>query len=487
MFGNYVYEKSFAAYANKVLLVDEDRLDDAVHYSSVFSAHGFECVKYENDLMFRIEYEDKLLKTESKIVVIADSNNYIPYDIRKRFVIYTVSLPQLFPKMNAGVLREFPENNLDLLCMAYKENYDDLTRRSDAERFIREKVYSRSMVSRLLEYRYAIQHENASEITDYRQWFPVAEEKASIDVMAAQYGIEIDTSALNIRFRDWVLDKYGKLSSVIDQESPILVSRAMEYMRDHSSKFVIIVMDGMSEFDWNILSASFSDIQYEQAAVFAMIPTVTSVSRQCLLSNKYPVMLMSPWTQSKEKSEFWACAKNLGYADNQIAYERGYDAQFGAFVRCGAVIINDIDDMVHGQLQGRTGMYNDVSLLSKQGRLATLTRRLLHQGFDVYISADHGNTPCTGMGKLMGTGVETETKSHRMLVLKDFADKDVLKEKYHLIEFPKYYLMKEFDYLICDVGTSFDAKNSDVMNHGGITLDEVVVPFIKIKAAVNNE
>ena len=45
---------------------------------------------------------------------------------------------------------------------------------------------------------------------------------------------------------------------------------------------------------------------------------------------------------------------------------------------------------------------------------------------------------------------------------------------------------KEYDYLICDVGDSFDAKGDDVMTHGGITLDEVVVPFIKIKAVQKN-
>lgn len=86
------------------------------------------------------------------------------------------------------------------------------------------------------------------------------------------------------------------------------------------------------------------------------------------------------------------------------------------------------------------------------------------------------------VGKLMGTGVEVETKSRRMIVLKDFANKDGLIEKYGLIEYPKYYLPKEYDYLICDAGVSFDAKGDDVMTHGGITLDEVVVPFIKIKA-----
>ena len=55
-----------------------------------------------------------------------------------------------------------------------------------------------------------------------------------------------------------------------------------------------------------------------------------------------------------------------------------------------------------------------------------------------------------------------------------------------LIEYPKYYLDKQFDYLICGIGGSFDAKGEEVMNHGGITIDEVIVPFIKIKAVDNN-
>ena len=82
---------------------------------------------------------------------------------------------------------------------------------------------------------------------------------------------------------------------------------------------------------------------------------------------------------------------------------------------------------------------------------------------------------------------ETETKSHRMVVLKDFADKSAIMEKYPgLIEYPKYYLDKQFDYLICGIGGSFDAKGEEVMNHGGITIDEVIVPFIRIKAVDNN-
>ena len=73
-----------------------------------------------------------------------------------------------------------------------------------------------------------------------------------------------------------------------------------------------------------------------------------------------------------------------------------------------------------------------------------------------------------------------------MVVLKDFADKESLIQKYGLIEYPKYYLPKEYDYLICNVGESLDVKGEAVMTHGGMSLDEVVVPFIKIKAVQNN-
>ena len=205
-------------------------------------------------------------------------------------------------------------------------------------------------------------------------------------------------------------------------------------MHDHSDKFVIIVMDGMSEFDWQIIKGSFEGIIYSKTNIFAMIPTTTSVSRQCLLSNKYPSQLLEPWKQSKEKQEFYSCANEMGYSDEQIGYERGYNAEFSSFVKCAAVIINDIDDMVHGQQQGRIGMFNDISVLAKQGELVKLTKRMLQAGFDVYITADHGNTPCVGIGKLMKTGVEIETKSRRMLVLKDFADKEAMLSKYSLIE-----------------------------------------------------
>lgn len=486
MFGDYVFEKSSAQYFDKILLFDDENLNEKANYISSFSTHGFEIVNYKDDLSFRIEYEEKLKTEELKMAIIARTEQYIPYDVRQRLLVYRVSLNKLFPKLNTVVVRGLDGIGLELLCEVYPKNFDDLRQRQDTEMFLRCKVYAGANIKSYLEKQYASLLERAGSVSMYDEWFRIAEEKARLDVMSAQFEVSIDTQEINRLFQKYVLQYYGKLSQNIDKSSPVLVSKAMDYIHETSDKFVVIVMDGMSEFDWNIISKSFTGVNYEKASIFVMIPSTTSISRQCLLAGKYPSQLLEPWKQSKEKTEFVNCAKSFGYSDSQIGYERGYDAEFGSFVRCGAVIINDVDDMVHAQTQGRLGMFNDITVLAKQRKLRDLTQRLLTSGFDVYITADHGNTACTGLGKLMGTGVEVETKSRRMLALKDFADKDGLKEKYGLIEYPKYYLPKEYDYLLCDVGDSFDAKGDDVMTHGGMTIDEVVVPFIKIKAVQNN-
>lgn len=487
MFASLLYEKSSAAYEKRILLLDEEGLEQNTNYCAYFSEKGFEIVHYENDLLYRIKLEEQVKSGEGKLLMIAKPGVYIPYDVQKSFRVFRVNLSRMFPKLNPVALKSVSDLNYDLLSIACKRNFSDLSGYEDTKDFIKDSVYSRDNIREYIRVLQEELQQAVSAAKTYKDWFAVAEMKSELQVLGVKYSIDVQVDDYSRPFVYYILKNFGKLSVEMNPEAPILVSRAMEYMADHSQKFVIIVMDGMSEFDWRIISRSFSDIRYTKGQSMAMIPTTTSISRQCLLANKFPKELENPWSQSKEKKEFTECAKKLGFTDAQIGYDRGYATDFGPAVKCGTIIINDVDDMVHGQLQGRLGMYNDIGVLADQHKLADTVKRMLAKGFDVYISADHGNTPCTGMGKLMKTGVETETKSRRMIVLKDFADKDGLFAKYeNLIEYPGYYLDKQFDYLICGVGESFDAKGEEVMSHGGITIDEVIVPFIKIKAVENN-
>lgn len=481
MFAEYVLEFTSAEYKNKILVIDDAGFEGITHYSAKFEEIGFKIVRYNDDLDFRINYEEALNRTEDKLLIIATSRDYIPYDVLQSLYSCSLSFEKLFPKLNPVVLKNYCQLDLDLLCTAYQDNFDEYSGKQQTEDFLRNKVYGKENVSICIKELRSEILKNSSDAKNYQDWIRIAEDKSRIDVLAAAFQVEVDTSEINRFFQKFILSDFGKLSFETNRNTPILVSRAMEYMHDTSeNNFVVIVMDGMSEFDWRVLSSSFNEIPFEKTGIFAMIPTITSVSRQCLMGGKYPYELRETWKQSKEKQEFIDCAKKMGYSDSQIAYERGYGASFSPFVRCAAIIINDVDDMVHAQKQGRTGMFNDIKLLAIQKKLAQTVKRLREDGFDVYITSDHGNTPCTGTGKLVGTGLEMETKSHRMLVLQNFADKRSIQSKYNLIDYPKYYLNKNFDYLICDEGNSFDAKGEKVMTHGGISIDEVIVPFVKI-------
>lgn len=155
-------------------------------------------------------------------------------------------------------------------------------------------------------------------------------------------------------------------------------------------------MVGMSDSVGILISSSFTGLQYEKSSMFAMIPSTTSVSRQCLLAGKYPSQLLEPWKQSKEKTEFVNCTKDLGYSDTQIGYERGYDAQFGSFVKCGAIIINDVDDMVHAQTQGRLGM-SDITVLANQKKLLEMTQRFLSADYEYILQLTTATLPAPAL------------------------------------------------------------------------------------------
>lgn len=486
MFSSFVFNKAGAEYESHVLLFDFEGFDAKTSYSDYFQSKGFQVIRYQDDLHFRAEHSEALYAETGKFLLLVEKECYVPYDIRKRFHSMEISIAALFPKLKPEIVQKEKDINYDLLVSAYTGNFYELQEEHQTLHFIRDAVYGESNVNKYLRQINAELHEKANGAKSYKDWMHIVNLKVGLDVMAAKMECGISTEDINDVFAQrFVLPSFGTLSGVVDADGPVLVSRAMEYMRAVSNRFAVIVMDGMSEFDWKIFAQGFRDYRYIKSDVFAMVPTTTSISRQCLLSGKFPVQLSSPWNQAKEKAEFLDCAQTLDFKQQEIFYGRGYDVDFGSSVKCAAVIVNDVDDTLHAQKRGRKGMLDDISALSKSGKLVDLAANLLSKGLDVYITADHGNTPCRGIGKLPQTGVTTETKSKRMMVLKNFADKEVFIQKYGMLEFPKTFLCKEYEYLVCGTGTSFDPQGELVMSHGGITLDEVIVTFIRIKTEDN--
>lgn len=480
MFKRKLKEYLGIGYYDYILVRDLDRIEERYPYSNIAQEHGYKVLYYVDATHFRYFFE---MNKDKKIFVVTINDVYIPYDVLTSFYVVELRWNTLFPNVDRTFFEENKDLELDFVYPAFV-SWDW----NQKVPFTRELVFEKNNANNYIRFLLnEIGNRLAKDRLNYKEWIDVAKLKSRAEYIAARIYKSIDVSFVEERFKTFVLEKFQMLSSILDSQSPVLVSHVMDFIASQADKIALIVMDGMSVFDFMVLKDSLRHVEYFENYIYAMIPTTTSISRQCLLSGKFPIQLDNMFGLSREEHEFKNKCIGLGFKDREIVYHRGYDVKVDIHTKIVAVIIDDIDNLVHSQRQGRIGMYHDVANLGKTQKIEQLIVRLHRQGFKVFITSDHGNTPCRGLGILRGAGVEVETKSRRMLILKDFADSKRYIERYNMIRYPGYYLDKKYQYLICDTGTSLDAKDTLNMNHGGFSIDEVIVPFISVKDVSHND
>jgi len=465
-------------YEKHLLIYDTENFADCFDYALMLSANDFIVFFYDDVERIRYAYETQIRNQNTKCAIIVSDDIYVPTDIRKDFFEVSLSLKTIYPQMKTDVLYTYA-SDLGLIDRSYDLFERNCVAESHTEFYIREESFSESNVRGYIADQEAVIKDLIDSGPNYSGWIQVAKLNAELEKYSCLHHINRDQGFIDEAFSRFIDNGYQRLANVISTGAPAILPRVIDKIAT-GEKIALVVADGMSMFDFEILSSYMDDMDYLRSGSFAMIPTTTSISRQSLLAGKYPQQLENPFSLIKEESGFYTAAQEHGYTKQQCFYGRGYDVELGSMVRFASIIINDIDDMVHGQRQGRMGMYNDVTLWAKEGKLQSLMMKLLDKGFKVYLTADHGNTHCVGCGNIKKLGVETETKSKRMIVLKDFADaSEDLKAR--TFEYPGHYMDKSYQYLICKDRTSFDNTGEDVMTHGGISLEEVIVPFVEVR------
>ncbi len=260
----------------------------------------------------------------------------------------------------------------------------------------------------------------------------------------------------------------------------------MDFLLRKKRKTAFIILDGMSISDWLILE-NYLDFKAKTNFVFAMIPTITAVSRQSLLGGGVlPQEVEKPFTLTNEKKQYYSKVGEY-VEESSIDYFRGYDVEISHRDFFITTIINEIDDLVHRQMYGMEGHIADIVRMGQTGKLNKLIGKLLESGFEVYIGSDHGNKESFGIGRPKGMGVEIETKSKKMMIIKDYVEIEELVERYNLLKYPAYYLPKDYSYLLSRDEEALALEGERIMSHGGISIEEVIVPFIKIEGEENNE
>ena len=141
------------------------------------------------------------------------------------------------------------------------------------------------------------------------------------------------------------------------------------------------------------------------------------------------------------------------------------------------IIVNKVDEIMHGEKQGTAGMHDAIRLWSDDA--ISLIDRLFDEGFDVFMTADHGNIAANGIGTPSdGVLVEVAGKRARIYDNPNFRA-EAHSDYPESIEWPSIGLPQDRHVLLPKGLRAFTAENKHVVSHGGISLEEIIVPFVR--------
>ncbi|ENY3669410.1 BREX-3 system phosphatase PglZ [Pseudomonas aeruginosa] len=306
--------------------------------------------------------------------------------------------------------------------------------------------------------------------------------------------------ALNTTFAGWLADHYSSLINLPPTNPAMLHHVPRRLARDiedsGSSRAALIVVDGLALDQWvtirQLLQKQDANLVMRESATFAWIPTLTSVSRQSIFSGKPPLYFPSSInsTNSEEKlwKQFW---EGHGLSRLDVAYQRGLGDGDAAGVLDSAIhpgktkvvglVVDKVDKIMHGMQLGSAGMHNQIKQWCHAGFLSAMVGQLLDYGYEVWLTADHGNIQCEGKGR-PSEGVIAETRGERVRVYPTPELRAQVAGAFPFAhEWQPVGLPADYFPLVAGGHDAFVNPGDAIVGHGGVAIEEVIVPLVKFE------
>ena len=300
-------------------------------------------------------------------------------------------------------------------------------------------------------------------------------------------------------FAAWLFKRYAGLVN-LPPVPPVMLHHLPRFLarqmgEDRTAKIALIVVDGLALDQWLVVREALASkkpgLRFREQAVFAWIPSLTSVSRQATFAGKAPIFFPnSIQTTDKESAlwaQFWA---DQGLTPNEVVYLKGLgdgglepvsEALSHPKARVAGLVVDKVDKIMHGMEMGTAGMHNQVCQWAKQPYLNTLLDLLLDRGFRVYLTSDHGNLEAEGCGR-PSEGAVADLRGERVRIYPDAALRGKVKERFPAaLEWGTVGLPEDYLALLAPARQAFVQEKQRAVSHGGVSVEELIVPLIQIE------
>lgn len=349
-------------------------------------------------------------------------------------------------------------------------------------------------------------------VASHRDWISAARKLGEIlarfhtlDSLRAE-GLRAAVSRLQSdtdeRLREWATRHYADLPSLPVAKAPVMVHHIPRFLAMRRSageeRVALLVFDGLAIDQWvhirEALAKRAPKLAFDEGACFAWCPTLTSVSRQAIFSGLKPRDFAdSIESTSPEPGQWLRFWQDQGLRAQEVLYRKGIKRsdqldELGAEVanpalRAVGIVVDTVDEIVHGAVLGKRGIASQVESWCESGFVDRLLEQLLSKGFHVYITADHGNVEAVGQGRPK-QGVAAEVRGERVRTYRSEAlAAELAGTNPDSFRFDVSGLPADFVPVFAGGRSGFMPKGEVAVVHGGLALEELVVPFVRVSRA----
>lgn len=336
--------------------------------------------------------------------------------------------------------------------------------------------------------------------------------------------LQMQKEEANLTFAKFVRKNYEEWITNPDSRplmSPDIFKRCVFPRLSAGRKVLLLVLDNCRFDQWRMLSAELSeDFDIEESLYYSLLPTATQYARNAIFAGLMPLQIkeMYPdlWVDEEEDE-----GKNLNEEElirQQLArYRRretftyhkvndsgAMDKILGGFSAMAAhplnvLVINFIDILSHArteskmvrELAGSESAYRSITLSwFRHTPIKDLFRRLASEDFDILITTDHGSIRVNTPTKVVGDRNVNTNLRYKLGKNLSYNPKEVYEVKQ-----PKKLLLPQPNlstaYIFATGARFFAYPNNynyyvqyykDTFQHGGISMEEMLIPLISLKA-----
>jgi hypothetical protein len=308
------------------------------------------------------------------------------------------------------------------------------------------------------------------------------------------------------RLQAWVAAQhYADLILQAVTKGPVMVHHVPRFLRHRralgETKVALLVFDGLAYDQWvqirERLDVAPKRFAFDEGTTFAWLPTVTSVSRQALFSGLRPREFDDSIDRTDKEETLWKRFwQNEDVRPTEVMYRKALrhveqlDVLEADLIdrrpKVVGLVIDEVDERLHKE-RSKKDVAMWIGNWLRTGFVDKLFSLLLDKGYHVYLTADHGNVEATGVGR-PNQGVIAETRGERVRVYRSEALLAEAAATYSsTTKLDIAGLPANFMPLFAAGRTAFVPNGERVVVHGGVSVEELIVPFVKVSYLASTE